>query len=117
LGTFFRSDSRSHTRTELLVLITPYVLMTPQEALAETKRLHAASNASADKWYRGWSDSPLADFTPEQKKEREQIEKEKQRLLKLRDKEEARQRLSRTIVPPSFRRSGPSARRCRYRIR
>lgn len=64
LGALFRSNSKENTRTELLVLITPYVLVTPDEARAETERLHAASNVSAEDWYRGWSDSTLAPFSP-----------------------------------------------------
>lgn len=64
IGGLFRSNSKSNMRTELLVLITPYVLMTPEEARAETERLHAASNVSAEDWYRGWSDSSLAPFSP-----------------------------------------------------
>ena len=60
IGALFRSSSKSRKRTELLVLITPYVLRTPEEARAETERLHRASNVTAEEWYRGWSDSPLA---------------------------------------------------------
>ena len=60
LGALFRSSSKTRKRTELLVLITPYVLRTPEEARAETERLHRASNVTAEEWYRGWSDSPLA---------------------------------------------------------
>ena len=64
LGALFRSEEKTRKRTELLVLITPYVLMTPDEARGETARLHAASNVAAEDWYRGWSDSPLAPFSP-----------------------------------------------------
>jgi len=64
IGGLFRNSDKSNTRTELLVLITPYVLMTPEEARAETARLHAASNVSAEDWYRGWSDSDLAHWHP-----------------------------------------------------
>ena len=64
LGALFRSDSTTRKRTELLVLITPYVLITPDEARTETERLHRASNVAAEDWYRGWSDSPLAPFSP-----------------------------------------------------
>ena len=39
VGTFFRSKSNQKNRTELLVLITPYVVGNSIEALAETKRL------------------------------------------------------------------------------
>ncbi len=71
IGTFFRSEDRSQTRTELLVLITPYVLMTPEEARKETERLHHASMTTKTGWQRGWSDSPLADLSVEQRREEE----------------------------------------------
>jgi general secretion pathway protein D len=64
LGALFRSEDTTRHRTELLVLITPYVLMTPDEARIETERLHHASNVAAEDWYRGWSDSSLAPFSP-----------------------------------------------------
>ena len=63
LGTLFRSDDHSKNRTELLVLITPYVLMTPDEAIRETRRLHHESTAGRKNWERGWSDSELATKT------------------------------------------------------
>jgi general secretion pathway protein D len=60
LGALFRSDSKDDTRTELLVLITPYVVNTPAEAQAETRRLHESTNLRETDWVRGWSDSQLA---------------------------------------------------------
>ncbi len=61
LGRLFRSDSRSQQRTELLVLLTPYVVRTPQEARAETRRIHDASNADSSRWFeKGFGDSDLA---------------------------------------------------------
>lgn len=59
LGVFFRSDTRDETRTELIVMITPYVLMTPEEARQETVRLHKNSMSSRTRWHEGWSDSAL----------------------------------------------------------
>lgn len=59
LGYFFRADSNRRNRSELIVLITPYVLKTPQEALDETQRLYSNSRVSAAKWHSGWSDSVL----------------------------------------------------------
>ena len=59
LGWFFRSDALTDKRTELIVLLTPYVLTTPQEAMEETVRLHRYSGASRTQWHEGWSDSPL----------------------------------------------------------
>jgi len=58
-GALFRSDAIGEARTELLVLITPYVLTTPEEARAETLRLHNNTASSATKWHTGWSDSEL----------------------------------------------------------
>lgn len=61
LGRLFRSDTRSQQRTELLVLLTPYVVRTPQEARAETRRIHDASNAESSRWFeKGFADSDLA---------------------------------------------------------
>lgn len=79
LGALFRSDANTDTRTELLVLITPYVLMTPEEARRETERLHRESVTSGENWERGWSDSPLADMTPAQRKDDERAEREQRR--------------------------------------
>ncbi|MCX7007778.1 MAG: type II secretion system secretin GspD [Kiritimatiellaeota bacterium] len=59
IGWLFRSDNNQSKRTELLVLITPYVLKTPEEARSETKRLHEHSEMK-EALTRGWSDSPLA---------------------------------------------------------
>ena len=75
IGGLFRSEDTTRNRTELLVLITPYVLMTPAEAREETERLHRASNVAAEDWYRGWSDSSLAPFSPQKLRELEQAEK------------------------------------------
>jgi len=60
LGRLFRSDSVEDTRTELLVLITPYVMLTPDEARAESTRLHGSSHSSQTEWHLGWSDSEFA---------------------------------------------------------
>jgi len=60
LGSLFRSESSSEERTELLVLLTPYVLMTQEEVASETTRLHDATQLRRTGWTRGWSDSKLA---------------------------------------------------------
>jgi general secretion pathway protein D len=75
LGALFRSEDKTRHRTELLVLITPYVLMTSDEARRETERLHHASNVAAEDWYRGWSDSSLAPFSPAKLREMKKAEK------------------------------------------
>jgi len=59
LGWFFRADTKRRNRTELLVMLTPYVLKTPQEALDETQRLYSNSKNAESGWHKGWSDSPL----------------------------------------------------------
>ena len=61
LGVFFRADTRNNKRTELLVLLTPYVMMNPQETFGETKRLHNILKSDQLPWYRGWSQSPLSE--------------------------------------------------------
>lgn len=60
LGRLFRSETSEESRTELLVLITPYVLMTPDEARYESARLHDYSHSSRTQWPLGWSDSEFA---------------------------------------------------------
>lgn len=61
LGRLFRSDTKSTQRTELIVLITPYVLQTPQEARAETRRIHDSTGAEGSRWFeKGFTDSDLA---------------------------------------------------------
>jgi len=75
IGALFRNEEKTRQRTELLVLITPYVLMTPDEARVETERLHQASNVAAEDWYRGWSDSSLAPFSPSKLREMKAAEK------------------------------------------
>jgi len=59
LGILFRSDNISNARRELLVFLTPYVLLTPEEARRETERLHTNSASLKTTWHRGWSDSSL----------------------------------------------------------
>jgi general secretion pathway protein D len=88
VGALFRNEDKTRKRTELLVLITPYVLMTPEEARAETERLHAASNVSAEDWYRGWSDSSLAPFSPKEQKKR--LAEKKAAVLREKRKEQWR---------------------------
>lgn len=81
LGTIFRSDTDKDNRTELMVLLTPYVMTSPEEALAETERLHKSTRMARTKWYRGWSDSPLTRQTPQQIKAKEKAEREAQEKL------------------------------------
>lgn len=60
LGWLFRTEDRDEARTELLVLITPYVITTPEEARKETRRMHDRSAATDQEWETTWSDGDLA---------------------------------------------------------
>ncbi len=104
LGALFRSESRNNYRTELLVLITPYVLMTPEEARAETARLKNATRAGDTPWPDGWSESPLATPGPEaiaRKKREEKARKKKEveerkeadRRTRMEDRKQRREQL------------------------
>lgn len=77
LGALFRSDSRDESRTELLVMITPYVLMTPDEAREETVRIHDRTTFSKRGWGETWSDSELPRLTRE---ETDQILRDRQNV-------------------------------------
>ena len=100
VGALFRNEDKTRKRTELLVLITPYVLMSTEEAREETARLHRASNVAAEEWYRGWSDSPLAPFSPAVAREREKREER-------RAAEEARGAVA--VIPPGEAMPRPTA--------
>jgi len=69
LGVLFRSDDNDTTRRELIVLITPYVLNTPEKAYAETARRHGYITEASNLWTRGWSDSTLAAPSAKEQKE------------------------------------------------
>ena len=100
LGALFRSEDKTRKRTELLVLITPYVLMSVEEARSETERLHHASNVAAEDWYRGWSDSSLAPFSPTKIREIEKEKSEDQRRARLLAPADAEAPVA-VIEPPS----------------
>lgn len=69
LGRLFKYKSTSKQRSELVVLLTPYVLMTPAEARAESMRLYSANSSGQRNWHTGWSDSPLGKVTDREKKQ------------------------------------------------
>lgn len=84
LGALFRSDSRSKTRRELMILITPYVMESPMDSYRLTERLHNATSAREIVWPENWSESPLATLPPERIREiRKQKKKEKQLELRM----------------------------------
>ena len=66
LGYLFRSDDIEEKRVELMVMLTPYVLDTPEEAYAETARRQASLSSISNMWVQGWSPSDLAAPSPEQ---------------------------------------------------
>lgn len=68
LGNLFRYTTDVSDRVELVVLITPYVLMTPAEARAESMRMVSSSSFEQKDWPRGWSDSEVGELTDEQRK-------------------------------------------------
>ena len=59
LGALFRSERKQKNRTELLVLITPYVLSTPMDVSREARRLRDRSFVDETTWEGTWSDSKL----------------------------------------------------------
>jgi general secretion pathway protein D len=64
LGWLFSTRNNSDARSELVVLLTPYVLTTPEQAQREAKRTYEASDAKNTLWPRGWSESPLRNDEP-----------------------------------------------------
>ncbi|MDO9541653.1 MAG: type II secretion system secretin GspD, partial [Kiritimatiellia bacterium] len=66
LGYLFRSDTFEEKRIELMVMLTPYVLDTPEEAYGETARRHASLASISNLWVQGWSPSDLAAPSPEE---------------------------------------------------
>ncbi|NCD33435.1 MAG: type II secretion system protein GspD [Spartobacteria bacterium] len=91
LGALFRSETKSERRTELLVLITPYVLMTPEEARVESTRLKNSTRAGDTPWPTGWSDSPLATPGPDVIKAREAAAKEQLKQEEFESRQSSRQ--------------------------
>jgi general secretion pathway protein D len=67
LGNLFKFKSNQKQRSELVVLITPYVLMTPSEARAESTRLYSANSSRQREWHAGWSDSDMGRMTDREK--------------------------------------------------
>ena len=67
IGNLFKFKSTTKQRAELVVLLTPYVLMTPAEARAESTRLYSANSSRQREWHTGWSDSSAGRMTDRQK--------------------------------------------------
>jgi len=64
IGWFFSTHNNKDTRSELVVLLTPYVLTNPEQAQREAKRIYEASDSKKTLWPRGWSESPLHNDEP-----------------------------------------------------
>ena len=69
IGNLFKFKSTTKQRAELVVLLTPYVLMTPAEARAESTRLYSANSSRQREWHTGWSDSGFGRMSDRQKAE------------------------------------------------
>lgn len=69
IGNLFKFKSDTKQRAELIVLLTPYVLMTPAEARAESTRMYSANSSRQREWHTGWSDSPMGRISDRQKAE------------------------------------------------
>lgn len=54
LGALFRSTSKETVRTELIVLLSPEVLVSSEEAEALTRRLRNATELKGQQWRDGW---------------------------------------------------------------
>ena len=74
LGRFFSQNSDEVRRTELVVLITPYVLDTQDRAYAETLRRQRQMNLQGS-WKRGWTGSKLAEPSEDEIREQKELEK------------------------------------------
>jgi len=69
IGFLFKLKAKTVQRSELVVLLTPYVLMTPAEARAESTRMYSANSSKQRQFHRGWSDSEFGRMTDNQKAE------------------------------------------------
>ncbi|MDA3872957.1 MAG: type II and III secretion system protein, partial [Kiritimatiellae bacterium] len=75
LGALFRSTSTENVRTELLVLISPEVLVTAEEAEKLTRELKKATELSKATWYRGWDLGDRKDWGNDELPESESTQK------------------------------------------
>jgi general secretion pathway protein D len=88
LGRLFNSTTTSEGRTELIVLVTPYVLDTPEQIAAESARRKRALDLEG-MWKRDWSDSQFAEPTKEQLREQKRAERREAREARRSEKERA----------------------------
>ncbi|MFA5689381.1 MAG: type II secretion system secretin GspD [Kiritimatiellales bacterium] len=69
LGWLFSSRSNKDNRSELVVLLTPYVMTNPEQVYAESRRRFDSSDSVNTQWPRGWSESSFANDEPEKEKD------------------------------------------------
>jgi len=56
IGNLFRDTSKSSNRSEIIIMITPYVLLSAEDAVKETRRIKNATKVSDTSWFRGWNE-------------------------------------------------------------
>jgi type II secretory pathway component GspD/PulD (secretin) len=78
LGIPFRSQRKEKSANEVIVFLTPYVLDSPEAIRDDAARRQGALNMDG-MWQRGWSDSGLAEPTPEERAEAKKRRREEQR--------------------------------------
>jgi len=64
VGRLFSTRGKEDSRSEIVVLITPYVLMTTDDANRATRRVYNATGGKNTLWPRGWSESTLRNDEP-----------------------------------------------------
>ena len=85
MGRLFSSQSDEDVQTELIVLLTPYVLTSDEEMRKETRRRYQSTDMQEEDWpQKGWSESSLQSSDEEEvdlsSTERAQTPKEYERL-------------------------------------
>lgn len=92
LGQLFRSKSDSSTRGELMVMITPYVLQSPQDVYGETARRFDSLQKADDLLRDDWSGSEMKKLpTVEQLRARELKQRRDELEIKASQQELSRQ--------------------------
>ncbi len=95
VGRLFRYDNDEGNKVELMVMLTPYVLNSPQEVFKETARRFDALQKADDLLRRDWSDTELGKRpTAEQLRERAR-EKEREALEEKASQKELRREADR----------------------
>ena len=68
LGWFFSSRRNAEDSSEIIVLLTPYVMTNPEQAQRESERRFESMDSKETLWPRGWSESTLKNDEPEKEK-------------------------------------------------